>query len=165
MASLESLCVLAQEFPSFAQQSLDFLVDMFNDEIQEIRLNAIKCLARISKSNITLREDQIDIILAVLEDFSAEIREALHHMLANCKLTTRTALKSTIDSLIINLKRYPSDLESIWSCLQKLGQNNVHLTLSLVPELLSIHPFFQKADNSLDDKDCKNTKQILFQYN
>lgn len=155
MATLESLCTLAQEFPSFAHQSLDFLVDMFNDEIQEIRLKAIQCLTKISRSNIILREDQIDIILAVLEDFSIDIREALHLMISNCKLSSKTALRSTINNLLENLKRYPNDKESIWNCFQKLGQNNVNLTLSLVPELLQIHPFLKLTETPLDDAECK----------
>ena len=156
MASLESLCTLAQTFPSFANQSLDFLVDMFNDEIQEIRLKAIQCLTKISKNNIILREDQIDIILAVLEDFSIDIREALHLMISSCKLSSKMALRSTINCLLDNLKRYSNDTESIWNCFQKLGQNNVNLTLSLVPELLTIHPFLKLTETPLDDPECKS---------
>ncbi|OTF75627.1 hypothetical protein BLA29_010645 [Euroglyphus maynei] len=156
MASLESLCKLAQIYPTFANQSLDFLVDMFNDEIQEIRLKAIQCLTKISGKNITLREDQIDIILAVLEDYSIGIREALHLMLSNCKLTSNVALRSTINSLRENLKRYPCDRESIWNCFRKLGQNNVYLTLSLISDLLLTHPFFRLPENPLDDPECKH---------
>lgn len=156
MATLESICVLAQIFPSFGVLSLDFLVDMFNDEIQEIRLKAIQCLTKISRNNITLREDQIDIILAVLEDFSIDIREALHAMLSNCKLSSKAVLNSTIENLLENLRRYPSDQDSIWHCFQKIGQNNVYLTFSLVSELLSIHPFLKLTENPLDDPECKS---------
>ena len=40
-AAVDSLCELANQSPSFAFTSLDFLVDMFNDEIETVRLNAI----------------------------------------------------------------------------------------------------------------------------
>ncbi|XP_042149002.1 integrator complex subunit 4-like [Ixodes scapularis] len=66
LATLDSLCKLALKFHSFAAQSLDFIVDMFNDEIEEVRLKAIQCLGRIS-NQIVLREDQLETILAVLE--------------------------------------------------------------------------------------------------
>lgn len=161
MASLDSICSLAQIYPSFAHQSLDFLVDMFNDEIQEIRLKAIQCLTKISRSNITLREDQIDIILAVLEDFSIDIREALHLMLSNCKLASSVAMRSAINSLLDNLKRYPSDKESLWNCFQKLGQNNVYLTFSLVAELLLIHPFLKLPETSLEDPECRTLLAVI----
>lgn len=63
---MEALCKLAQSSPSFAEKCLDFLVDMFNDEIEEVRLQSIHVLREIS-THITLREDQLDTVLAVLE--------------------------------------------------------------------------------------------------
>lgn len=41
-------------------------MDMFNDEIEEVRLQSIHVLREIS-THITLREDQLDTVLAVLE--------------------------------------------------------------------------------------------------
>jgi integrator complex subunit 4 len=101
-----------------------------------------------------LREDQIEIILAVLEDFSLDIREALHAMLGNCKLSSKTALKTCIVDLLENLKRYPQDKNSIWKCFQRLGSNHPYLTLPLVPDLLGIHPFFDLPETSLEDNGC-----------
>lgn len=66
IAAVEALCMLAQSSPSFAEKCLDFLVDMFNDEIEEVRLQSIHTMRKISH-NITLREDQLDTVLAVLE--------------------------------------------------------------------------------------------------
>lgn len=63
---MEALCKLARSSPSFADKCLDFLVDMFNDEIEEVRLQSIHVLRQIS-THITLREDQLDTVLAVLE--------------------------------------------------------------------------------------------------
>ena len=65
-AALDSLCELATQSPSFANISLDFLVDMFNDEIESVRLNAIHSLRKINH-HIKLREDQLEIMLNVLE--------------------------------------------------------------------------------------------------
>lgn len=65
-AAVDSLCELATQSPSFAVLSLDFLVDMFNDEIEAVRLNAINSLRRISP-HIVLREDQLEIVLSVLD--------------------------------------------------------------------------------------------------
>ncbi|GIY64400.1 integrator complex subunit 4 [Caerostris extrusa] len=98
-ATLDSFCKLATHFPSFAAVSLDFLVDMFNDETEEVCLKAIHCLQKISL-HIMLREDQLKTILVVLEDFSMDLREALHAMLAMCRLTTKECLKFCVDSLL-----------------------------------------------------------------
>ncbi|TNN48000.1 Integrator complex subunit 4 [Liparis tanakae] len=65
IAAVEALSQLARSSPSFAEKCLDFLVDMFNDEIEEVRLQSIHVLREIS-THITLREDQLD-TLALLE--------------------------------------------------------------------------------------------------
>uniref|UniRef100_A0A8C0MPD6 Integrator complex subunit 4 n=1 Tax=Canis lupus familiaris TaxID=9615 RepID=A0A8C0MPD6_CANLF len=66
IAAVEALCMLAQSSPSFAEKCRpDFPVDMFNDEIEEVRLQSIHSMRKISK-NITLREDQLGSVLAGL---------------------------------------------------------------------------------------------------
>ena len=58
--------MLAVKQPNFAIVALDFLVDMFNDDIQEVRLKAIDSLCKMS-DHIDFREDQLEIILGLLE--------------------------------------------------------------------------------------------------
>lgn len=161
LATLDSLCKLALKFHSFAAQSLDFIVDMFNDEIEEVRLKAIQCLGRIS-NQIVLREDQLETILAVLEDFSMDIREALHEVLGSCCLSTKEGLKACVDNLLENLKRYPQDKRSLWRCLRLLGTRHPYLVLPLVPELLGIHPYFDLPEPDVEDPAYISTLILVF---
>ncbi|KAL1427781.1 hypothetical protein MTO96_003125 [Rhipicephalus appendiculatus] len=161
LASLDSLCRLALQFPSFAAQSLDFIVDMFNDEIEEVRLKAIQCLGRIS-NQIVLREDQLETVLAVLEDSSMDIREALHEVLGGCCLSTKAGLKACVDALLDNLKRYPQDKRSLWRCLRLLGLRHPYLTLPLVPELLGIHAYFDLPEPDVEDPAYMSTLILVF---
>jgi integrator complex subunit 4 len=64
--SVESLCKLAVTCPKLAAKSIDFLVDMFNDEIEAVRLKAIIALTQITHY-VLLGDDQIDIVLSVIE--------------------------------------------------------------------------------------------------
>lgn len=161
LASLDSLCRLALQFPSFGAQSTDFIVDMFNDEIEEVRLKAIQCLGRIS-NQIVLREDQLETVIAVLEDFSMDIREALHEVLGNCCLSTKASLKACVDALLDNLKRYPQDKRSLWRCLRLLGLRHPYLTLPLVPELLGIHAYFDLPEPDVEDTAYMSTLILVF---
>lgn len=68
-AAVESLCQLSISNPSFANMALDFLVDMFNDEIEDVRLKAIDSLRMISE-HIILRDDQLETILGKFFDGS-----------------------------------------------------------------------------------------------
>lgn len=52
--------------PRFAVLSQDSIIDMVNDEIESVRLNAINSLRKLSK-HLVLRDDQLDIILGVLQ--------------------------------------------------------------------------------------------------
>ncbi|XP_044208979.1 integrator complex subunit 4 [Thunnus albacares] len=150
IAAVEALCQLARSSPTFAEKCLDFLVDMFNDEIEEVRLQSIHVLREIS-THITLREDQLDTVLAVLEDSSRDIREALHELLCYTNVSTKECIQLTLLELLKNLNKYPSDRNSVWKCLKFLGSRHPTLVLPLVPELLSTHPYFDTPEPDMDD--------------
>uniref|UniRef100_A0A3Q0TBN5 Integrator complex subunit 4 n=1 Tax=Amphilophus citrinellus TaxID=61819 RepID=A0A3Q0TBN5_AMPCI len=150
IAAVEALCHLARSSPSFAEKCLDFLVDMFNDEIEEVRLQSIHVLREIS-THITLREDQLDTVLAVLEDSSRDIREALHELLCYTNVSTKECIQLALLELLKNLNKYPTDRNSVWKCLKFLGSRHPTLVLPLVPELLSTHPYFDTPEPDMDD--------------
>ncbi|CAH1117828.1 unnamed protein product [Phaedon cochleariae] len=149
-AAVESLCQLSISNSQFANLALDFLVDMFNDEIEDVRLKAIDSLRMISE-HIILRDDQLETILGAIEDFSQEVREGLHRMLASCSMSTTAGLKMCVEKLLDNLKRYPQDKRSTYRCLQKIGAQHPDLVLPLVPQFLNIHPFFDTAEPDVEN--------------
>ncbi|TKS80533.1 Integrator complex subunit 4 [Collichthys lucidus] len=150
IAAVEALCQLARSSASFAEKCLDFLVDMFNDEIEEVRLQSIHVLREIS-THITLREDQLDTVLAVLEDSSRDIREALHELICFTNVSTKECIQLALLELLKNLNKYPTDRNSVWKCLKFLGSRHPTLVLPLVPELLSTHPYFDTPEPDMDD--------------
>uniref|UniRef100_A0A8C1GQW9 Integrator complex subunit 4 n=1 Tax=Cyprinus carpio TaxID=7962 RepID=A0A8C1GQW9_CYPCA len=150
IAAVEALCSLAQSSTSFAEKCLDFLVDMFNDEIEEVRLQSIHVLRQIF-SHITLREDQLDTVLAVLEDSSRDICEALHELLCFTNVSTKDCIQLALVELLKNLTKYPTDRSSVWKCLKFLGARHPTLVLPIVPELLSTHPYFDTPEPDMDD--------------
>lgn len=149
-AALDSLCELSANSPSFARMAQDSLIDMFNDEIEMVRLNAINSMQKIS-AHVVLREDQLEVVLGVLQDFNFLVREALREMLGNMNLATSSCLNQCILQLLDNLKRYPQDRLSIWRCMKKLGHKVPNLTLSLIPDLLCIQPYFSTPEPDMDD--------------
>jgi integrator complex subunit 4 len=72
--AVDSLCSLAVKCPQFAAKSIDFLVDMFNDEIEAVRLKAILALNKILHY-VLLGDDQIEIVVSVIEvNFSDSLK-------------------------------------------------------------------------------------------
>ncbi|XP_034841372.1 integrator complex subunit 4 [Maniola hyperantus] len=149
-AAVEAVCQLSMENTVFATTSLDFLVDMFNDEIEDVRLRAIDSLTRISH-HIILREDQLEIILGALEDYSMDVREGLHRMLGSCTVASKTCLEMCIDKILENLKRYPQDKRSTFRCVQQMGSKHATLVLPLATRLLAVHPFFDMPEPDVED--------------
>ncbi|KAK2717306.1 hypothetical protein QYM36_006176, partial [Artemia franciscana] len=150
MAALESLCALAVSNQKFAELSLDFLVDMFNDEIEGVRLMAINSLTKIA-AKIVLREDQVDTILGLMEDSSMDIRMGLHRMFGACTLSNKQCLRSLMRAMLRNLKRYPEDKRSVWQCLQQVGSRHPNQTYALLRIILGIHPFFDTKEEDVED--------------
>ncbi|XP_019854799.1 PREDICTED: integrator complex subunit 4-like [Amphimedon queenslandica] len=149
-AAIQSMGQLSGRSSEFGHASLDFLIDMINDEIQSVRLLALKTLRKVSES-INLREDQLETILGVLQESSLEIREAIHDLLSYSHVTSRSGLQSVVQCLLDNLRNYSSDKLSIWSCLKQLGLNHAHLVSVLAPELLSIHPYYMSKEPDIND--------------
>ncbi|CAK1548623.1 unnamed protein product [Leptosia nina] len=149
-AAVEAVCELSMENPTFATTSLDFLVDMFNDEIEDVRLRAIDSLTKISH-HIVLREDQLETILGALEDYSMDVREGLHRMLGSCTVASKTCLEMCIDKILENLKRYPQDKRSTFRCVQRMGSKHATLVLPLTTRLLGVHPFFDMPEPDVED--------------
>ncbi|KAK7484410.1 hypothetical protein BaRGS_00024295, partial [Batillaria attramentaria] len=149
-ASLDSLCELAYQSPRFALMCLDSIIDMVNDEIESVRLNTINSLRKLSR-HLVLRDDQLEIILGVLQDFSFTSREALRGLLGDIRMGTRESINSTIMALLDNLRRYPEDRTSVWSCSQRIGQHHPQLTMMLAEELLCLHPYFDSPEPDMED--------------
>lgn len=153
-AAVDSMCRLALSHPPFAAMSLDFLVDMFNDEIEDVRLRAISSLTAISK-HIILREDQLETMLSSLEDYSVEVREGLHLMLGACKVSTQSCLLMVVQKVLDVLSKYPQDKHSAFGCMQRIGAKHPDICMSLVAQLLQDHPFFDTAERDVEDPACK----------
>jgi integrator complex subunit 4 len=58
MVIIDSICELSVQSDTFANRSVDFLVDMLNDEIDTVRINAINSLRKIG-DKIRLQEEQV----------------------------------------------------------------------------------------------------------
>ncbi|KAF6036687.1 INTS4 [Bugula neritina] len=151
-AAVESMCVLAQSNASYARQTQDFLVDMFNDEIQEVRLQAIRALCKLSH-HLSLRDDQVEIITGVLKDYGADIRVGIHRLIQGCAVSAQTGLRDVILALLDNMRRYPVDKQSIWRVMKGIGLRHSGLMSPLIPELLSVDPHFDMPEPNMDD-DC-----------
>lgn len=129
----------------------EFLVDMFNDEIHDVRLNAIRIFPLLGQG-VELREDQLEMVLTVLQDANLDIREGLRQILPTLRYSSAKLVRMVFNELLANLKQYPSDHGYICSCLASIGYRNSEFVAEETPSYLNIHPYLHSAEPKSDDK-------------
>uniref|UniRef100_A0A915DUA8 Integrator complex subunit 4 n=1 Tax=Ditylenchus dipsaci TaxID=166011 RepID=A0A915DUA8_9BILA len=149
-AAVYSLGKLAANRPEFAKKCIDHLADMFNDEIQQVRLDAIRALSPLVIHG-TIQQDQLHTILTGLDDANAENRTAIHELLSKSNLADADCVKQCIRVLLHSLKRFPIDKFSIYECLSAIGLHHSVFVHGLVTEMLEIHPIFDTPEQHIDD--------------
>ncbi|KAI8334516.1 armadillo-type protein [Choanephora cucurbitarum] len=151
-AAIDSICELCMYNEQLTKKAIEFLVDMFNDDIDKIRLNAIQSLRKIgTKSPIEFDEEQLEIAVGALEDSDPIARQATHDLFTVIRLTARISLTTLLDALEANTKRYPMDVLSIYRCLADVGKKHEDYVEILVPELLKLDKRYLPKEANVED--------------
>ena len=125
--ALESMSRLAKDSREFALEALPSLVDMFNDEIAEIRIKTIDSI-RAMGDVVAFDENQLQIVLACLEEANVDARKATYALLSTARLGSAAGVLTTVNALCVTaLNKFPRDQPLIFGCLNNLGLN--HATL------------------------------------
>ena len=138
-----------------AKKSLDALIDMLNDEIETVRLHAVKGVTAIMKNSDadlrTLYADQFQNVISALDDSVFSIRMSIRQLLSECVIKEVDSVYKVVTQLIRNLSKYPQDKEGIWKTFSALGKNHAASTQSLTNCLLNIHPFYDCQEPNMEE--------------
>lgn len=138
-AAIDSICQLCMHNEKFSKRSVEFLVDMFQDEIDFVRLNSIKSLHKIgTQYPIELDSELLQITLSVLNDADPMVRESTHGMLGVAKLKSPDLIPIFIKSLLASMARYPEDQLSIYQCFRRVGSTHGDYIERFVPKFFKI---------------------------
>ncbi|KAJ3383157.1 Integrator complex subunit 4 [Lobulomyces angularis] len=178
-ATVDSICELCLTSREFTLVAVNFLLDMFNDESESIRVNAINSLKKISSNNVTSLQnsgisknefnqlyfdyEQLQSIVLIIQDSKADCRYLSHRMLGNFKITTTAGLIYLCQSLFKNLSRYPEDKNSIYLLLGDLGKQHPSMIESLVPTLLNLDERFLAQEIAMEDP--KHLANLIMIFN
>ena len=91
---------------------------MMNDEIDEVRLNALKALEFITgRFSCVLFMEHLKVVASVLDDANAQLRDGVRRILCASRLIDRGSIRLVYESLRNCIQRYPGDLAKIFECL------------------------------------------------
>ncbi|KAG2214549.1 hypothetical protein INT46_003099 [Mucor plumbeus] len=151
-AAIDSICELCMYNEQLTKKAVEFLVDMFNDDIDKIRLNAIQSLRKIgTKSTLEFDEEQLEIAVGALEDSDPLARQATHELFTVVRLTVPISLTTLLDALEANTKRYPMDVLSIYRCLRDVGKRHDDYVETLVSDLLKLDKRYLPKEANVED--------------
>ncbi|KAF9919127.1 Integrator complex subunit 4 [Lobosporangium transversale] len=151
-AAIDSIRELCLHYPEFSLLALDYMVDMFMDEIDYVRLNALTSLYKIgSKAPITFDTEQLQITLGVLEDADRDVRESTHRMLEVVTMATADGMTSFLSSIESNMKRFPEDQLSIYQCIRSVGRRHGVFIESIVAEMLNLDAKYLPIEQNVED--------------
>ncbi|CAF2644910.1 unnamed protein product [Rotaria sp. Silwood2] len=138
----------------FQSKLVEYIVSMFDDDIEHVRLQAMRILGKIARGRV-LSGEQVLSILTELLSRSYDIRSALHDVLRVVRIGDPDTLFKLFHRLVENIQRFKTDTHSVLRCLRELGQNNSAFIALLLPKLLPMHsyldvqePQFSKIDHT-----------------
>ncbi|OAQ26867.1 hypothetical protein K457DRAFT_78488 [Linnemannia elongata AG-77] len=162
-AAINSICELCLHNPGFAVLALDYLVDMFMDEIDYVRLNALTSLCKIgNRGPITFDTEQLQIALGVLEDADRDVREAAHRMLEVVTMSTEDGMTSFLESIETNMRRFPEDQLSIYQCLRSVGRHHGVFLENMLNSMLQLDPTFLAKEKNIEEMTYCGHLVLLF---
>ncbi|KAF9571607.1 Integrator complex subunit 4 [Mortierella alpina] len=151
-AAINSICELCLHNPEFSLLALDYMVDMFMDEIDYVRLNALTSLCKIgNKAPITFDTEQLQIALGVLEDADRDVRESAHRMLGVVTMATADGMPHFLASLESNMNRFPEDQLSIYQCIRAVARRHGAFIEGQVTTMLHLDKTFLPIEANVED--------------
>ncbi|CAF3477085.1 unnamed protein product [Rotaria sp. Silwood1] len=153
-AAIDSCYDISCCYDVFQSKLVEYIVSMFDDDIEHVRLQAMRILGKIARGRV-LSGEQVLSILTELLSRSYDIRSALHDILRVVRIGDPDTLFKLFHRLVENIQRFKTDTHSVLRCLRELGQNNSAFIALLLPKLLPMHsyldvqePQFSKIDHT-----------------
>ncbi|CAA6669347.1 unnamed protein product [Spirodela intermedia] len=130
--SLGTLTILSAKF---ADNALDFLMDMLNDDSDAVQLQALQTLFQMtSNGNMNVQERHMHMFLGTLANSDAPIRCAARNVLRLTRLPNMALFRLSINGLLGNLEAYGEDEEDIFAALFCIGRAHRELAARITAE-------------------------------
>ncbi|KAF5196674.1 Integrator complex subunit, partial [Thalictrum thalictroides] len=172
-----SLGKLTISYVQFAEEALNLLMAMLDDDITEVRLQCLQTMYHMATSDcLKVQHLHMHMFLSTLVDSNTLIQCATRKVLRLMKPTNLDMFKSMINGLLTNLESYVEDEADIFNVLFKIGAGHSNFVVNFVRETfdevsINLHfprrvliyaiPFLGRISSSLRDVMSQDT---LFAY-
>jgi hypothetical protein len=140
MCAIDALRQISQRSPSFCLKARDMLAEMFNDEIECVRLNAVHSL-RLLHIATDLSSDLLHSISSVLLDEDFSIRSAAMRLVSQCQFPSTQLLQHLLRMLAHCIDKHGEDEPYIIHTVIALGCKHASLVYEAAEAFLHTVPF------------------------
>ncbi|XP_042419054.1 protein SIEL-like [Zingiber officinale] len=142
-AACRSMGKLSISSAQFANEAINLLMDMLNDDTEVVQLQTLQTLCHMATCNsLIIQSKHTQMFLWLLSDINASIRCKARKLLQLVKLPDLVTFTKAIDSLITNLETFPEEEKDIFFVLFFLGKNHKKFSTKVAKE------FAKKTDLS-----------------
>ncbi|KAJ3318255.1 hypothetical protein HDU76_000887, partial [Blyttiomyces sp. JEL0837] len=132
---------------------MDFFFDMFNDEMERIRLMAIRCLKKICLSRqFYIGNEQLQNLLMALNDANVTMRYEIYTTIRSLRVKDVELLKALIIALQKNTIKFPDDRLRILMTFRYVAINHSKLIEILTPIFLQMDTRYLSKEFNLENK-------------
>ena len=139
LAGIQAMSCFGRVCSEIRSKCLNFLIDMLNDEINEVRIAALHGIQRFNKV-LTLNDYEVEIVLFNLNEDNPKLREEIYLFFGETTVSQGALFTKILDKLFSNLVKYEhqDDTFKIFSLVQKLGRSHSKLVSSIYLKTLQI---------------------------
>jgi integrator complex subunit 4 len=126
----------AKRTPSIRQNSLRFMIDMLNDDIDDVRIESLIGIASFNQV-MKLKEDEVEDVLFNLTEDNIKLRSGIYRFFGEVIIENSKLFITLVETIIVNLGRYAyQDRHFIYKLMQKLGRNHSELVIEIYHRIL-----------------------------
>ena len=159
LKAIEALKYFSSKYPSIQDKAQDILMNMLNDEIDEVRIASLKCMAVFDKT-LVLDQNDVNIVIFNLKEHNSELRHSIYSFFGHIKVDEWSTCKLLMDHLLLNMKKFKQDKYGIFKTFKRLGSNHDTIVYNNLDKILG-HDLKFKRSEPLWDDDEHTAKMIM----
>lgn len=151
-AAIEALAKLACKCEKMASGAANLLLDMLNEEVEIVRMQAMHALSQLATAGyLSVNDQHLHLFLGVVKDINPEMRKGGCNLLSTSQLPSFSIFHSVVCTLLTSLEHHPEDEDFVISTFSDLGQSHPTYTECIVEELIQKMQGYLNEEIGLDE--------------
>jgi len=142
LAGIRAMGRFAARVQSVRKRCLNFLIDMLNDEIDEVRIGALHAIEQFNEI-LSISDYEVDIVLFNLNEDNAKLRDEIYKFFGSVRISQEALLLKLFQKLWLNLEKFGhQDKHMIFTLMSQLGSSHKQLVAKTFDSILAIDKRF-----------------------